>query len=165
MLRCKRCAGPFLLQQDWAGSPPEWITVKSLFPSPERQLGAAVPEAIKEAYSEASRCFRVQAYTACAVMCRKSLEAICAELGANGSNLARRLDDLRANGTIDARLAEWATTLRITGNEAAHGLSVSFDRQDASDILDFTEALTEYLFTFQAKFAQFRERRGQVPAG
>ncbi|MFC1938942.1 DUF4145 domain-containing protein [Chloroflexota bacterium] len=117
------------------------------------------PKILNSAFEEARRCFRAKAYTATAVMCRKTLEGICKERGISGKNLAASLKQMRENSVIDSGLYEWADALRISGNEAAHGVEVTFSREDAHDILDFSRALLEYIFTFREKFEQFQKRR------
>jgi hypothetical protein len=67
---------------------------------------------------------------------------------------------MKETGVIENRLYEWADALRISGNEAAHDVSTNVSREDAKDILEFTHALLEYVFTFQERFEQFKERRG-----
>ena len=49
--------------------------------------------------------------------------------------------------------------LRISGNEAAHDVNVTTSPEDARDILEFTNALLEYVFTFRDKFEEFKKRR------
>ena len=60
---------------------------------------------------------------------------------------------------IDDRLFEWATALRVSGNEAAHGVDIIFEKQDAVDIMDFTEAIADYLFTYKIKLEEFQGRQ------
>ena len=64
---------------------------------------------------------------------------------------------MKEKGIIENRLFEWADALRISGNEAAHGVNSNISSQDAKDILEFTHALLEYVFTFQEKFEEFKE--------
>ncbi len=51
--------------------------------------------------------------------------------------------------TSNNRLFEWADALRIAGNEAAHDVKVTTSKEDARDILELTNALLEYVFTFR----------------
>ena len=64
-----------------------------------------------------------------------------------------------AKQLIDGRLKEWADQLRLTGNEAVHDVDAKVSHQDARDTLDFTKALSEYVFTFRDKFEEFKKRR------
>ena len=63
---------------------------------------------------------------------------------------------------IENRLYEWAEALRITGNEAAHDINKKISKQDAKDIIDFTDAILEYVFTFRKKLDEFLARRKAV---
>ena len=56
--------------------------------------------------------------------------------------------------------------MRVAGNEAAHDVQVQVSPQDANDMLEFTRALLEYVFTFRRRFERFKERRaGKKAAG
>ncbi len=157
LLRCPRCGGPALVSEiafnDGFDQPVR------LYPPRETGIGPAIPKSIRSAYEEARTCFNAKAYTATAIMCRKILEGIAEEHSITARNLATSLKDLRDKGIIESRLFEWADALRISGNEAAHGVSTSISAQDAKDILEFTNALLEYVFTFQDKFRAFQKRR------
>ena len=41
---------------------------------------------------------------------------------------------------------EWWDSLRIAGNEAAHGVGLAINQADAKDLLEFTNAILDYLF-------------------
>jgi hypothetical protein len=45
------------------------------------------------------------------------------------------------------------------GNQAAHDVGVTVSREDAGDLLDFAEVVTEYLYTFRDKYEKFQSRR------
>ena len=69
------------------------------------------------------------------------------------------LPELRDRGIIDLRLYDWADALRLVGNEAAHDVNVTVAPEDARDIVEFTNALLEYLFAFRERFERFEQRR------
>jgi hypothetical protein len=155
--KCPRCTLPMLAISELFDddSPP-----RRVFPPAERrELGIAVPKNIQAAFKEAVQCFKAKAFTASAIMCRKTLEGLCAAHEAKSGNLAKNLAKLRDEGVIETRLFEWAEELRVSGNEAAHGVDSTVSRQDCEDILEFTEALAQYVFTYRHKFQQFKERR------
>ena len=156
-VKCPRCTLPMVaVQADFGDGN---FTPTRVYPAQNKELGLSVPKLIREAYKEAAACFRSKAFTASAIMCRKALEGLCVEHGVKERGLAASLKKLKQNGVIEARLFEWAEALRILGNEAAHGVSTSISRQDALDILEFTEALVEYVFTYRDKFELFKKRR------
>lgn len=162
--RCPRCDHPFVAVQELAfdgerGSPTR------LYPTTSEGISSTLPAAIRAAFEEAATCYRSKAFTATAIMCRKTLEGICHEHQVAERTLAKALEKLRDTGVIDARLFEWADALRLFGNDAAHDVSVVINGSDARDILDFTRALVEYVFTFQERFQAFKKRRDLAAAG
>lgn len=156
-LKCPRCGQPLLVLQ--TNDSAVWDSPKRIYPSLETGASLEVPSAIRSVYEEARSCFRAKAFTATAIMCRKALEAICEEHKIVARNLALALGEMRDKGIIESRLYEWADTLRITGNEAAHTAKATISAEDARDILEFTHALLEYVFTFRDRFERFKNRR------
>lgn len=171
LLACPECFAPFLLAYRPVEFPggglfgdedllfyPEPI---SLYPEPPDSLDASVPDEIAESYREAQRAFyKAAAYTAAAIMCRRTLEGICVEQGASGRGLSQKLDDLKKKELIDARVYEWANdVLRRLGNDAAHDYHQRISMEDAQDALSFTKALIEYVYVFTAAFENFKKRR------
>ena len=94
-------------------------------------------------------------------MCRKALEGICAEHSVSERNLAASLKKMKEAGLIDDRLFEWSDSLRIAGNEAAHGVGLTISQPDAKDILEFTNAILDYLFSYRDRFEKFKQRRAK----
>ncbi len=168
LLKCKECASPFLARRFgfYVGGDTGWeynpVTV--MYPA-ERSLDASVPKTIRKSYEEAVACVGSGAFTACAIMCRRTLEAICAHHGILKGNLDGKLKKLRDDGVIEKRLFEWADSLRLVGNEAAHDVAAEVPKEDARDLLDFTRALVEYIFTFTENFKKFTDRRAARKAG
>jgi hypothetical protein len=56
-------------------------------------------------------------------------------------------------------MAAWANALRVAGNEAAHDVSHNISRIDAQNLLEFTEAILDYIYVFKRKFEAFQQRR------
>jgi hypothetical protein len=162
-LKCPKCRRPMLAIQEDLGY--GWDEPAQLYPILGRPISKAVPDGVRGAYEEARGSFRAKAFTAATIMCRKALEGICAEHGAKGRNLKLSLEELRDKGVIDARLFDWADALRLFGNEAAHDVAVTISKADAQDVLVFTNALLEYVFTFRDRFNEFMERRRDSAGG
>lgn len=118
-----------------------------------------LPALIAEAIDEAERCLKASAPLACALMCRRALEAMCRHHYPDIRPLAFGLKKLEDDGVIDARLARWAQVLRDSGNLAAHDPSASITQYDAADLLDFTEAILSYVFVMHERFEHFQRRR------
>jgi len=49
--------------------------------------------------------------------------------------------------------------LRISGNEAAHDIKIGFSHEDARDILDFTIAILDFIYSYKIKFELFKSRK------
>jgi hypothetical protein len=60
---------------------------------------------------------------------------------------------------------EWSDLMRAAGNEAAHGVGLSIEQADAKDILEFTNAIMDYLFSFRDRFEEFKKRRNKEAEG
>lgn len=157
-LRCPKCHDPILAYQVDVNRGFEGPF--RIYPPQEKQINPSFPEPIRNAYQEALSTFRVKAFTAAAIMCRKTLEGVCRVHGIKpGKGLKSDLKEMKEIGIIDAQIFEWAEALRIFGNEAAHDVKVTISRQDAKDIIEFTDALLEYVFTYRDKFNEFNKRR------
>jgi hypothetical protein len=163
LLKCPKCLGPLLMGElDLGGAgcdSSDFDEPYRLYPAQDTRVNPALPQPIQVSFGEALACLKARAYTAAAIMCRKTLEGICSEHGVVTRNLGSGLKELRDKGLIENRLYDWADALRISGNEAAHDVKVTISADDARDIVEFTNALLEYVFTFRDKFEKFRTRR------
>ena len=162
LLYCSHCLSPIVVRQTNIGNQVEgdkWDTPQVIFPIADLRVNPHAPHDIRAAFDEACNCYRARAFTASAIMCRKTLEGVCDSHGAKARNLADSLKKMKDKGLIDERLYEWSDTLRIAGNEAAHGVGLSIAQPDAKDILEFTNAILDYLFSYRDRFEQFKLRR------
>ncbi|MFZ5450739.1 MAG: DUF4145 domain-containing protein [Thermodesulfobacteriota bacterium] len=114
------------------------------------------------AYDQAARSLNASLFEPCVLMCRKCLETVCKQLGAQGRDLSKRLVNLSEAGHIDSRLLSWAHEIRLVGNEAAHEIDTPVTKEDARDILDFTEAILIYIFSLTKRFDSLKARRARL---
>lgn len=166
LLRCVKCFRPILVTQSILEEDTMGRALDSpvrIYPQSARTLGIAVPNELRKIFREAAQCLSAKAFTAAVLMCRKLLDGLCTIHAIPPGNLAKRLEALKTKGVIDERLLEWATELRMAGNAAAHDIATVDNRQDAQDVLDFTEAIADYVFTLRKKFEEFQTRR-KAPA-
>ena len=128
-------------------------------------MSTRVPNAIRLDHIEARACLRAKCYRATLLMARRILEGITLDHRKTKGTLAKRLQEMRDEGVIDGRLYEWADALRLVGNSGAHDITDdgTVSRQDAQDAVELVEALLDYLYEFQAKFALFQARRDFSP--
>ncbi|WP_288065438.1 DUF4145 domain-containing protein [Herbaspirillum sp.] len=162
LLSCLTCREPILVAQANVGNIAEgdkWDTPFIVFPQGDLRVNPRSPPEIQSAFEEACACYRTQAYTASAIMCRKTLEGICAVHGVEERNLSASLRKLKELALIDDQLFEWSDALRVVGNEAAHGVGIVVSQADAKDAIEFTNAILDYLFSYKDRFEQFMRRR------
>jgi Domain of unknown function (DUF4145) len=93
------------------------------------------------------------------MMCGRALEGVCVHFETRNRTLARGLEELLEKGIIDARLALWGEQLRKHRNLAAHATEEKTSREDATDLLDFVDAICEYVFVLTPKFRSFMARK------
>ncbi len=175
LLECPRCSSALLArhlarytyhQADYQQGGP-WSATRTLYPGePAQPFGASVPRAIITSYQEAHDVFhKARSNTAAAIMCRRTLEGICAHFGTKSRDkLPNKLQKLKTEGVIDEKMFNWADqVLRELGNDAAHDVGQTISREDAQAALDFTRALIEQLFVIQPALDRFLERRKNKP--
>ncbi len=130
-----------------------------VWPDPQKSTPWQIPSFARHSIDEADRCYKAKAYNACVVMCGRALEAICKNHDVDMGSLASGLKGLREKGVIDGRLLEWGDALRQARNIGAHATDIETSREDARDVLDFTNAIGEYIYVLGEKFKEFMERK------
>ena len=138
----------------------EWDDATRLWPQPERHPDLDLPRVVAASLVEARKCYKAGAYGACAVMCGRTLEGICAEFGTKArAPLVGGLRELLDRQIIDGRIFEWSEALREHRNIAAHASGERISKADAKDLLDFAEAICDYVFVLTRKFENFIARK------
>lgn len=162
LLECPGCKNSLLVGQYHEGTDPNgdaiWDNPARVWPAPDRYVSWEIPAIVRVSLEEAEQAFKGKAYTACAVMCGRALEGICRHYKTRSQYLGGGLKELANNKIIDGRLMEWSDALRAQRNAAAHASTVKVSRADASDLLDFVHAITEYVFVLTKKYEKFKER-------
>ena len=161
LLACPVCHNPLVGVQDLIPTGPqteEWYGEKRVWPQAESLLDSTIPDSVRHSLEEAHLCFKIRAYRACAVMCGRSLEGLCHHFKTHNQMLAPCLKELRDSGVIDARLFQWGEPLRIHRNLGAHATDAKISRQDAKDLLDFANAICEFVFVLSDRYDKFMQR-------
>jgi hypothetical protein len=112
--------------------------------TPDDSVDASVPASIAADFSEALRCLWVGSPKAAVAMCRRSVEASCADLKAVGKNLKEKIDDLAKRGIITDPLRQMAHRVRLTANEKLHGKPDDLDAFTDKDAEAIIACLREY---------------------
>lgn len=126
-----------------------------------------VPKQIADVFTEGATCLAVGCYNAAGTMFRLCVELATRSLlpsdDAGGLNartrrdLGLRLPWLLENGLLPAALKELSSCIREDGNDAAHAGTLK--KPDAEDLLDFTTALLERMYTEAERLRLAQQRR------
>lgn len=159
--KCLNCDRPILYQEDFHNIEEHCFSQNKiqLYPDVENVALKKAPEIVINPYKEAFKCYRVQAYEACVIMCRKGIEAICKDKGEDKGNLNAKLNKLRDRKILEETLFNWANELRVIGNDGAHSHDQIVTQQDAKDSLDFFDALITYQYHLVDQYNKLKERR------
>jgi hypothetical protein len=132
-----------------------------------------LPKEIEATFREGATCLTVGCYNAAATMFRLCVDmatkSLLPEKDENGLNnkirrsLGFRLPWLLDNRYLPDELRGLSTCIKEDGNDGAH--EGSLGKADAEDLLDFTEALLERLYTEPERLRLAEERRKERRAG
>ncbi|MGC4231486.1 MAG: DUF4145 domain-containing protein [Niabella sp.] len=156
LTQCKTCSGVALYYDCEFDERPGYITEATLCYPSTKTPNKDVPELIIETYREALKVEKIS-YTAFALLIRKTLELLCKDQKAIGSNLKLQIDDLVKKGIIPQTLSQMADTLRILGNLGAHDGSYQLIYPEIYDMKDFITAMLEYVYVAPAKIKKLKE--------
>jgi len=160
---CSNCNQALVATREWVydydGSQ-GWGPYVREWPHPEVLLHSNIAKPVRRSLEEAKRCFSSKSFMACAVMCGRAIEAICREkVGA--TYLGDGLQKMKAEKIIDDKLFEWGKALQKERNIGAHAGEDVTSRQDASDVMDFAIAISEYVYVLDDKYKAYVERKAE----
>jgi hypothetical protein len=161
-LECPVCKNSMLACQDTFQTGLDdfdWSEPGRVWPQPEKYVSSYLPEIVRNSLEEAKKCFKCKAYSACAVMCGRVLEAIWSEYKTKNKFLRGGLKELLDKQIIDKRIYEWGEALRKHRNIGAHATEEKISKEDARYLLDFAEAICEYIFVLTEKFETFMKSK------
>lgn len=170
-LICRHCRqGVVVVEEQWIGDEARRkgqsggvISYRGIhwWPLPDTKLSPDVPKEIASAFAESVTALSANCPRACAVMARRTLEAITVEKGETKGTLAERLDAMGRNGILLPALSDWAKEVRLVGNIGAHFDPIQqVSMEDARQLTDFIRELLKYLYELPAELAR---RRSQQP--
>jgi len=136
-----------------------WTNLRRIWPDPSKNIDFTIPLIVRNSLDEAKKCIKAKAFSACAVMCGRAVEGICMEYKTKSKTLHNGLKELLDKGVIDKRLYNWSNELRKERNLGAHASGKETKKDDARDLLDFANAICEYVFVLTNKYEQYCERK------
>lgn len=153
-----------------------FFSIGSIMVPPNREIAVCpehVPENIKIVFNEASICLSNNCYTASGAMFRLCLDITTKELlqqwieanqvepkqpnSHQKDKLYNRIEFLIEHGVIPTDLKEYAHHIRLDGNNAAHDGST--EKEEAEDLLDFSELFLERIYTMRKQLEIAQTRR------
>ena len=153
---CQNCMKVSLFKRDQPGA-----QATLMYPKVESEPDEELPDDVKIPLREAYSSLGERSWNSCVTMARRALEEAASDLGASGSNLYEKIEDLANKQKITPDLKEWAHEGRLGGNLGAHGSPVKkwADEQDAKEVLEFTAWFMRYAYVLPAQLAL---RRSQI---
>lgn len=116
-------------------------------------------EMVQSLYNEARDCFKVNAFTASVLSCRKLLMHIAVSKGAEeGQTFIQYVEYFSEKNFIPPGAKDWVDHIRQKGNEANHEI-VIMEKSDAKDLINFIEMLLKIIFEFPAKIKGKNEEK------
>lgn len=164
LLKCPVCNNALLGGSDYEQTGPTesgWSSLNRLWPKQETYINWEIPVIARNSLVEARNCFKARAYSACVVMCGRTLEGVCQHHSTKSKTLDHGLKELKDSGIIDDRLYQWSEELRKQRNIGAHATEEKISKDDAKDLLDFAQAICDYVFVLNARFNRFMERKNK----
>jgi len=126
-----------------------------------------VPKTIADIFNEGATCLTVECWNAAGAMFRACVDLATRPILPSGEvtglnhktrrDLGLRLNWLFEKGILPSDLRDISTCVREDGNDGAH--QGTLNKEDAEDLLDFTTALLERLFTEPRRLQLAKERR------
>lgn len=149
---CQACHKRFVAKKHI--SDPEWVPV---YPIPRKSIADEIPQPIKGEFEEASLCFAVDAYKACAAMCQRTLESLCQ------NKQVARLNELLSNGIISETLFKRATEIRLWANITKHEpIHESVSKEDAEQLLTYLEVILNHVYVEPKRLDSLIQKRKQL---
>lgn len=118
-----------------------------IFPELHSQsIPESIPDNVKNFYRQAITSLDIGNYDAAGMMFRKTLEiALKSYKPSLTGNLVSRINELGKNHELTPAMVEWANTIRLEGNKAAH--EDFFTEEEANQMKMFCHFTLIYLFT------------------
>jgi hypothetical protein len=178
---CPRCEMPSSFVLRWHGSTSvrHWISTKNvsdnfeilsatrmtvvkIFPHiTAHEAPADCTPDVSRIYIQAKNAFKRKDLDAAGMLYRKAAELACKSVDPDGKGMfASRVQSLVSKDIIPKSVSDWATEIRIIGNDAAHEES-SPTEEDIQQAAEFVEAFLEYIFTMPARVEKRKSSKSE----
>ena len=171
--RCNHCVGLVVLNlkshreeedapSDYYTSDPALFEIKEMYPESVAKIPDHLPEDVERLFRQGADNLPANP-DAAGAMFRKTLEAILRDkCAATTGTLIKRIDKAAELGVLTSDLAGYAHTIRLEGNEAAHG---TYDEADAVQLHSLVRLVLNYVYTLPGMQAEIDAKaRAAAPA-
>jgi hypothetical protein len=162
LVQCPSCQSALFCsaaayQDEWNNW--RWDNAERIWPTPLiSEVSSAIPEAARRDIKDAQKCLSHGIYSAATVLCGRATERLIKEK-AGDFMIGKGLKVLREKNVIDERLFAWAEALRKERNIGAHASGEDTTKENAQDVVDFTIAIFDYVYTLSEKYEKYVARK------
>ena len=165
---CDNCMEPIPVKWEIDGWKSNIPTVKNpvlISPAIEPFNFDHTPIEVQKEVKEALDCLSVNAFHGFASMCRRSIQAICTDLGSDAtSKVKRQIEEMVDIAGMDDEWKELAIQIMLTGHDGAHPHLPEVDVGRAAVLLDLLRDLTYQLYTRPGNIRKAAELRQEAIA-
>ena len=118
-----------------------------------------IPASVVTAFEESIKCHANQCFTASAIMVRKTLEELCRDRQATGTNLKERVRALGSKVVLPQELLDGLDDLRLLGNDAAHIESQEYNsvgKEEVEVAIEFAKEVLKAVYQYSTLLARLR---------
>ena len=114
-----------------------------------------VPDYVKTEIQEAIDCLSVSAYNGFAALCRRSIQAICTNLGAGATDkVKQQVNEMITATGLDEEWRELTIQIMLSGHDGAHPHLPEVGLDRATVLLSLVQDLTYQLYTRPGKIKE-----------
>ena len=145
MYKCNNCGGVVIAAASAFGQ-----KATEIYPPPKK-VDTDIPERAKEYLKQAIDSLHAPA--GALMLAASSVDAMLKEKGYQSGTLYTRIEKAAEDHLITSEMAQWAHEVRLDANDQRHAdNSASLPTEpDAKRVIDFTEALAQFLFVLPQK--------------
>jgi hypothetical protein len=148
---CDACSEPLPIKwriKDWNGHQPEVYEPALLVQESIDYDLKHVPDSVEREIREALTCLSVKAYNGFAAMCRRTVQAVCEDIGTKGSSkVKKQIDEMAEMVGLEEEWKQLAEQVMLTGHDGAHPHLPTVDAARADLLLSLLQDLTYELYT------------------
>lgn len=163
LVQCPSCGNPIVGRSELYEDEMldmQYGHAERVWPAPSTvELNTSIPERARREIKDAQKGLSHGMYPAAVVHCGRAVELLVENKAPGKNTLANGLLELKSKGVIDDRLYQWATALRRERNLGAHAGDHEVTKEDATDVLAFTIAIFEYIYTLTEKYDEYMARK------